>query len=236
MGGRGQYGDPIGEDACWPDEIDDVIDRKVRAMVRKIVQVLNTASWMAEQSARRTVEVEREEYLRTTCQACRTGGNPRLILGYCRGCYNRWNYLARPNRITFEKQRRTELGIDEIQTTDSEVEKTRAGLSEEIQTPPGIMEWGGERLNSLSKGPPDQIPPPSVRPSPAEGDNEQVRRAQSIEGTSWINHPWNFRLKAEPSKSPSHGPGCCAPSLRSPRLKDRPLGPVRHLRPLKDAQ
>ncbi len=103
--------DPTGEDAAWSDEIDDLIDRKVRAMVRTIGHVRNTARWMAEQSARRTVEVDREEYLKTVCQACRTGGHPRIILLYCRQCYDRWVYLNRPNRITFEVQRRAELGI-----------------------------------------------------------------------------------------------------------------------------
>lgn len=73
------YADPTGENAAWPDEIDDVIDRKVRAMVQTIGHVRNTARWMREQSARRTAEVESEEYLKSTCQACRTGGHPRII-------------------------------------------------------------------------------------------------------------------------------------------------------------
>ena len=94
-GGSYPMDDPIGEDATWPDEIDDLVDRKVRAMVRTIGHVRNSARWMKEQSARRTVEVEREEYLRMMCQACRTGGHPRLIRKYCRPCYDRWVYLGR---------------------------------------------------------------------------------------------------------------------------------------------
>ena len=42
------YADPTGENAAWPDEIDDLIDRKVRAMVRTIGHVRNTARWMRE--------------------------------------------------------------------------------------------------------------------------------------------------------------------------------------------
>lgn len=116
--------DPIGEDACWPDEVDDVIDRKVRAMVRTIGHVRNTARWMQDQSARRTAEVEDEDYIRTTCQACRTGGHPRIIRGYCRSCYDRWVSLGQPNRISFEVERRAELGIPEIPTSDSDTEKS----------------------------------------------------------------------------------------------------------------
>ena len=135
----------MGEDACWPEEIDDLIDRKVKTMVRTIGHVLNSARWMTEQSAQRTVEVEEEQYLKTACQACRTGGHPRLILGYCRGCYDRWVYLARPNRITFEVQRRVELGIRDS-TTDSEVEKHDLDF-QEIRSPPSIGMRG--RLSSL---------------------------------------------------------------------------------------
>ena len=58
------YTDPTGENAAWPDEIDDVIDRKVRAMVRTVGHVRNTARWMREQSARRTAEVERRNISR----------------------------------------------------------------------------------------------------------------------------------------------------------------------------
>jgi len=169
--------DLTGEDACWPDEVDDLIDRKVTAMVRTIGHVRNTARWMKEQSARRTAEVEKEEHLKTVCQACRTGGHPRLIRGYCRSCYDRWVYLGRPNRITFEVQRRAELNVPEIPTTDSETEKERPGLSDEIPTPSGIIRGEGD-VELLVKGSPGQIASFSP-PVPAEGNDEQIRRVQS---------------------------------------------------------
>lgn len=178
--GKRRYGDPVGEDACWPDEIDDVIDRKVRAMVRTIGHVLNTARWMKEQSARRTVELEAKKYLETVCQACRTGGHPRLIRSYCRSCYDRWVYLRRPNRITFELERRAELGIPEIPTADSEAEPMRTGLSEEIPTPMGSMVSGEvcSEIELSAEGSPGQLPSSFAPPAPSERNDKQHRRAQ----------------------------------------------------------
>lgn len=177
-GRRSQFGDPIGEDACWPDEIDDLIDRRVKAMVQKVRHVANTARWMKDQSARRTIEVEMEEYLQKMCQACRTAGHSRLILGYCRPCYDRWVYLGRPNRITFERQRRSELGIPEIPTDDPESEKTRPGLSDEIPTPLSTIERRDSEIQLSVKGSPGQMAS-LAPPAPTEGNDEQVRRANS---------------------------------------------------------
>ncbi len=168
--------DPTGEDAAWHEEIDDVIDRKVRAMARTIGHVRNSARWMADQSARRTAEVEAEEHNRTICRACRTGGHSRLIREYCRTCYDRWAYLRRPNRITFEKQRRAELGIPEIPTAESGAETTRPGVSEDSPTPSSKMGLYGDVEISV-EGSPGQIPY-TLAPSPPAESNDEIRRAQ----------------------------------------------------------
>jgi hypothetical protein len=169
--------DPTGENATWPDEIDDLIDRKVRAMVRTIGHVRNTARWMKVQSARRTVEVEKEEYLKTVCQACRTGGHPRLIRLYCRSCYDRWVYLGRPNRVTFEVQRCADLHIPEIPTAHAETETTRPGNSGEIPTGQSIFRGTGDVEFSV-EGAPDDVSSPFAASIPVER-NDEIRRAQN---------------------------------------------------------
>jgi hypothetical protein len=99
-GGRGgpvAPRDPTGEDAIW-SEIDDEVARTVTEMVAMLHHVRTKADWLQSRAIAHRALPE--------CEACGKPINGRIIAGYCRKCWDRWDHQGKPDRSTFEAAQR----------------------------------------------------------------------------------------------------------------------------------